>query len=132
ALEPVGLCDERGKLGGDGIGIAAARHHLDAVAGRDDHALADGRAADESAQRGFQPAVGERDALAHLDRRGVMAQADEDDALAHDQNARPWIPNPSRFTLTSETTMTAKPAMVSCAAQRPRHPAVMRPWRRTV
>ena len=54
---------------------------------------------DEAAQRGLEAPVGERDALAHLDRRGVMAQPDEDDALAHAQNARPWIPSPSRLTL---------------------------------
>ena len=47
------------------------------------------------------------------------------------QNALPWFPSPSTFTPTSERTITAKPAMVSVAAQRPRQPAVMRPWRST-
>src|SRR5262249_43767533 len=85
----VGLGDERRQRGRYGVAVAAAGDDLDTIAGGDDHALLHARLGDEPTQRGLETAVLEGDPFSHLDRRRVVAEPDEDDALPHGQNAFP-------------------------------------------
>ena len=124
--------EEAGERRADRVGVAAARDHLDAVAGRDDRALGDALAARPA---GAAPARAGRCANASRSRTSTGAvrwfRPTRTMPRSIRQNAFPCLPSASTLTPTSDSTITAKPTMVSVAAQRPRQPAVMRPWSST-
>ena len=99
-------------VGGDG--------DLDAVAGGEDDGFGDALAGFQIGQRGGQCVLGESQAFAHLDGRGLVADAC--DQQFHGFSSR----LPKRACATQVIAENPTTVTVMMAALRPRHPAVMR------
>ena len=78
------LVDEEAMQRLDGRGVLDTGVELDAIAGRDDHRLADAGHGHQALERSRQQLAGEGDALAHLDGRGLRCD-EADDAPARAQ-----------------------------------------------
>src|SRR5439155_7009306 len=102
------------------------RHHLDAVARREEHHLAELRSRREAREHLRERVRGEREFLAHVDRRGAVREPDDDDhraCIATTAAAGGALRR--RYKMRTRTAK-PKPAIDPYGARRPRHPAAAR------
>jgi len=96
-----------------------ARHHLHPIAGGEHQRLLDLRLGNEPLEQGLDLLAFERHALAHLDGRRVMRQANDREHLSQ-------APVPRRMYKNNTSITQAAPATVPYAVRRPCQPRMAR------